>query len=187
MRILKGISDKTPDQELLKKFSKTGDMDYLAELFNRYAHLIFAVAMKYLKSRQDAEDMSIRIFEVLVKKVPEQEIANVGGWIHTVTKNECLMELRSSSRAKQREINFTEDMENDFSQHHTIDTEGEESLRKLEDCINSLVKEQKKCLELFYKQEKCYKEIANLTGYELKKVKSYLQNGKRNLTNCMNS
>ena len=187
MRILKGISDKTSDQELLRKFSKTGDLDYLAELFSRYAHLIFAVSLKYLKSRQDAEDLSIKVFEVLVKKVPQQEIANVGGWISTVTENECLMQLRSSSRAKQREIVFAEDMENDFSQHHIIETEPEESLRKLEDCINSLVKEQKKCIELFYKQEKCYKEIANLTGYELKKVKSYLQNGKRNLTNCMNS
>lgn len=186
MRILKGISAKTSDQELLSKFSSTGDMDYLAELFSRYAHLIFAVSMKYLKSKQDAEDMSIKVFEVLVKKVPQQEIANVGGWLHTVTRNECLMQLRSSSRAKQREIVFADDMENEAEQHHIIDTEAEDSLRKLEDCINSLVKEQKKCIELFYKQEKCYKEIANLTGYELKKVKSYLQNGKRNLTNCMN-
>jgi RNA polymerase sigma factor (sigma-70 family) len=186
MRILKGISAKTTDQELLKKFGNTRDMDYLAELFSRYAHLIFAVSMKYLKSKEDAEDMSIKVFEVLAQKIPDQDITNVGGWIHVVTRNECLMHLRSSSRAKQREIVFAESMENEPLQHHINETEAEESLRKLEDCINSLVKEQKKCIELFYKQEKCYKEIANLTGYELKKVKSYLQNGKRNLTNCMN-
>ena len=186
MRILKGISEKTSDHELLKKFSKTGDMDYLAELFSRYAHLIFAVSMKYLQSREDAEDMSIKVFEVLARKISDQDIANIGGWIHVVTKNECLMQIRSSSRAKQREIIFAEDVENEPVQHHMSETDVEESLRKLEDCINSLVKEQKQCVELFYKQEKCYKEIANLTGYELKKVKSYLQNGKRNLTNCMN-
>ena len=187
MRILKGISDKTTDQELLSKYRSSGDMEYLAELYSRYAHLIFAVSLKYLKSREDAEDMSIKVFEVLSQKLPQQEIANVGGWIHVVTKNECLMQLRSKSRAKQREIVFTDDMEFTAEQHHINESDAEESLRKLEDCINSLVKEQKKCIELFYKQEKCYKEIANLTGYELKKVKSYLQNGKRNLTNCMNS
>ena len=186
MRILKGISTKTTDQELLEKFSNTSDLEYLAELYGRYAHLIFAVSMKYLKSKEDAEDMSIKIFEVMRSKVPQQSIANVGGWIHVVTKNECLMQIRSSSRAKQREIVFAEAVENEPLQHHMSETEAEESLRKLEECINSLVKEQKKCIELFYKQEKCYKEIANLTGYELKKVKSYLQNGKRNLINCMN-
>ena len=161
-------------------------MEYLAELFGRYAHLIFAVAMKYLKSKHDAEDLSIKVFEVLNDKLPGQKISNVGGWIHTVTRNECLMLLRSRSRAKQRELDFAESMENEDYEHHIIKTDSEESLRKLENCINSLVKEQKRCVELFYKQEKCYKEIANLTGYELKKVKSYLQNGKRNLTSCMN-
>lgn len=186
MRILKGISSKTSDRELLDKFSNTGDMEYLAELFSRYAHLIFAVSLKYLKSKEDAEDMSIRLFEVLSVKIPNQDIINIGGWIHTVTRNECLMQIRSKSREKQRELIFAESVENDYPEHHNIETDNEESLRKLEDCINSLVKEQKKCIELFYMQEKCYKEIANLTGYELKKVKSYLQNGKRNLVNCMN-
>jgi RNA polymerase sigma-70 factor (ECF subfamily) len=186
MRILKGISAKTSDQELLEKFSSTRDMDYLAELYSRYAHLIFAVSLKYLKAKQDAEDMSIKIFEVLTNKIPQQQIDNVGGWIHVVTRNECLMKLRSENRAKQREIVFAEDMELTAAEHHIIESDTEESLKKLEDCINSLVKEQKKCIELFYKKEKCYKEIANITGFELKKVKSYLQNGKRNLTNCMN-
>jgi len=185
MRIFKGITSKTSDQELLEKFSKTEDLDFLAELYGRYAHLIFSVALKYLKDKQDAEDISIKIFEVLRVKLPRQEISNIGGWIHTVTRNECLMQIRSSTRAKQREIDFAKSMETEEFEHHINEIDVEDNLRKLEECINSLVKEQKRCVELFYKQEKCYKEIANLTGYELKKVKSYLQNGKRNLTTCM--
>ncbi len=185
MRIFKGITSKTTDLELLKKYQQTGDLDYLAALYKRYVHLIFGVALKYLKVKEDAEDLSIKIFEVLQQKLPNQEISNIGGWIHTVTRNESLMELRSAKRIKQKEIEFTSSMENDQFEHHTNELDIEENLKKLEDCINSLVKEQKKCVELFYKQEKCYKEVANLTGYELKKVKSYLQNGKRNLIICM--
>lgn len=185
MRILKGISAKTKDQDLLKKFQQTQDLDYLAELYSRYVHLIFSVSLKYLKVKEDAEDMSIKIFEVLRAKLPSQDISNIGGWIHTVTRNECLMNLRSTSRQKQKQIDFVADMENSAFEHHIDEIDIEENLRKLEDCINSLVKEQKKCIELFYKQEKCYREVANLTGYELKKVKSYLQNGKRNITLCM--
>ena len=95
------------------------------------------------------------------------------------------MQLRSASRSQQKEEEFASFMEIDNSEHHNNEVDIESDLRKLENCINTLVKEQKKCIELFYKQEKCYKEVANLTGYELKKVKSYLQNGKRNLEICM--
>ena len=185
MHIFKGISANTTDQELIKKYKNTSDLDYVAELYNRYLHLIFSVSLKYLKVREDAEDLSIKIFEVLQQKLPEQEIGNFGGWLHTVTKNQCLMQLRSESRNQQKENEYANVMEIDNVGHHNNEIDIETDLRKLEKCIKSLVKEQKRCIELFYKQEKCYKEVANLTGYELKKVKSYLQNGKRNLEICM--
>ncbi|HEY0653572.1 MAG TPA: sigma factor-like helix-turn-helix DNA-binding protein, partial [Chryseosolibacter sp.] len=61
----------------------------------------------------------------------------------------------------------------------------ESNLRKLEGCIETLPEEQRQCVKLFYLQKKCYKEITELTGFELNKVKSYIQNGKRNLKICM--
>lgn len=185
MQFFKGISTKTTDQELINKYKKTSDLDYIAELYNRYLHLIFSVSLKHLKVKEDAEDLSVKIFEVLKKKLPEQEVGNFGGWLHTVTKNQCLMHLRSVSREQQKENEYANFMENEIGEHHNNEIDIEMDLRKLENCIKSLVKEQKKCIEFFYKQEKCYKEVANLTGYELKKVKSYLQNGKRNLEICM--
>ena len=185
MQFFKAISTKTTDRELINKYKKTSDLDYIAELYNRYLHLIFSVSLKYLKVKEDAEDLSVKIFEVLKEKLPEQEVENFGGWLHTVTKNQCLMHLRSVSRDQQKEDDYANFMENEIAEHHNNEIDIEMDLRKLEKCIKSLVKEQKKCIELFYKQEKCYKEVANLTGYELKKVKSYLQNGKRNLEICM--
>jgi len=185
MRLFKGISEETTDLELIIKYKHTKDLDYVAALYNRYLHLIFSVSLKYLKVREDAEDISIKIFEVIKEKLPEQEIENFGGWIYTVTKNQCLMHLRSTSRTKQKEEAFAGFMEIDNSEHLNNEVDIETDLRKLEECIKALVKEQKKCIDLFYKEEKCYKEVANLTGYGLKKVKSYLQNGKRNLEICM--
>jgi RNA polymerase sigma-70 factor (ECF subfamily) len=55
----------------------------------------------------------------------------------------------------------------------------------LEKCIETLGDEQKQCVKLFYLQEKCYKEITESTGFDMNKVKSYIQNGKRNLKICM--
>ncbi len=185
MRFLKGISAKTTDQELIKKYKQTTDLDYVAEIYKRYLHLIFAVSLNYVKVKEDAEDLSTRVFDVLKEKLADQEIENIGGWIHTVTKNECLMYLRSMTREKQKENEYASFMEIDKAEHQYNKIALESNLQKLEDCIKRLSKEQKHCVELFYKQEKCYKEVANLTGYGLKKVKSYLQNGKRNLTICM--
>jgi RNA polymerase sigma factor (sigma-70 family) len=185
MHIFKGILANTTDQELIKKYKNTSDLDYVAELYNRHLHLIFTVSLKYLKVKEDAEDLSIKIFEVLKEKLPEQEIENFGGWLHTVTKNQCLMHLRTESRNQIKEDEYANFMEIDNAGHHNNEIDIEIDLRKLENCIKSLVQEQKRCIELFYKQEKCYKEVANLTGYGLKKVKSYLQNGKRNLEICM--
>jgi RNA polymerase sigma-70 factor (ECF subfamily) len=57
----------------------------------------------------------------------------------------------------------------------------EEQLEKLKDALVRLSEEQKKCIELFYFKEKSYKEVSDLTGFSINEVKSYLQNGKRNL------
>ncbi|MFN9500440.1 MAG: RNA polymerase sigma factor, partial [Chryseotalea sp.] len=59
------------------------------------------------------------------------------------------------------------------------------NLHQLKKCIEELNAEQQSCINLFYLQEKCYQEVANHTGYDLKKVKSYIQNGKRNLKICL--
>jgi RNA polymerase sigma-70 factor (ECF subfamily) len=55
----------------------------------------------------------------------------------------------------------------------------------MEDCINKLVEGQQQCVRLFYLEEKCYKEIVTLTGFDMNQVKSFIQNGKRNLKICM--
>ena len=69
--------------------------------------------------------------------------------------------------------------------HHTDDRDLEDDLGRLEKCIEELQDEQKQCVELFYIRKKPYQTIVESTGFEMKKVKSYIQNGKRNLKICM--
>ena len=47
--------------------------------------------------------------------------------------------------------------------------------------LEELNPEQKQCLILFYLEKKSYQEISENTGFSLMQVKSYIQNGKRNL------
>lgn len=138
--------------------------------------------MKYLKNDELAKDAVMDIFEQLPTLLQRHTITNFKSWLHSVAKNHCLMYLRKKKGII--EFNNLEKieyqlMENEDELHLSIEKENE--LQLLENGVNNLTVEQKKCIELFYLNEKSYSEVVEITGYELKKVKSYLQNGKRNL------
>jgi RNA polymerase sigma-70 factor (ECF subfamily) len=89
-------------------------------------------------------------------------------------------------RKPQREIFTDQFVEKDDAFHLHEAKEKEEMLQQLESAIQELTEEQKKCVQLFFIEEKSYKEIESLTGYDYKQVKSYIQNGKRNLQHKLN-
>lgn len=176
------------DDELLGLYKATGDIAFLGELYERYLHLIFGVCMKYLRSEEDSKDMSMQVFEKLTEAARNTEIRNFKSWLHVLAKNECLMLLRSRKYKIAKvsvEINGEENMELAFSLHPVGEGALELKLQELEQSIEELPPEQKECIRLFYLEQQCYKTIAETTGYELKKVKSYIQNGKRNLKRYM--
>ncbi|AHM60290.1 sigma-70 family RNA polymerase sigma factor [Flammeovirgaceae bacterium 311] len=172
------------DDELLSLYKASGEIAYLGELYERYVHLIFGVCLKYLKNEEESKDMSMLVFEKLAVAVKTTDIKNFKSWLHVLTKNECLMLLRSKKYKQEKaavEINAEEGMDMAFSLHHTEDDGLEQNLQELAGAIEELPPEQQTCIRLFYLEQKCYKEIAALTGFDSKKVKSYIQNGKRNL------
>jgi RNA polymerase sigma factor (sigma-70 family) len=176
------------DEELLSLYRDSGEIRYLGELYERYVHLIFGVCMKYLKEEEASKDMSMLVFEKLTVAAKTQDIRNFKSWLHVLTKNECLMLLRSRPYKVQKasvEIKDDTNVDSALSLHHTEEEALETKLQELEARIEELPPEQQTCIRLFYLEQKCYKEIAGLTGWELKQVKSYIQNGKRNLKASM--
>lgn len=169
-------------------FRETGDMNILALLYKPYMPLVYGVCLKYLKNREMAQDAVMSIFEELVTKVPRYQIDNFKSWLHVLSKHYCLMLLRKKSREQphQTEEIVWDLMENGSWQHHEEEAFViEDQLDKLELCMQKLKNEQKTCVELFYIQKKSYQEITVLTSFELNKVKSFIQNGKRNLKQCI--
>ncbi len=163
-------------------------MEVLGRLYERYIHLVYGVALKYLKNRNEAQDATMQIFEQLVDKVIKYDIDNFKSWLHVLTRNHCLMQLRSTKgKNEQHSVDISSvRMENEqLLHHHDEEPRLEEQITKLERCIQKLKAEQKQCVELFYIEQKSYKEIEELTELPMKKVKSYIQNGKRNLKICI--
>jgi len=169
------------DADLIDEIKNGNQKLAIGELYKRYAHLMYGVGLKYLKNKDEAEDIVMHIFENIAVKLSKSNIKNLKNWLYTVTKNECLMKLR-------RYKTITVEVENallfkpDSSQEElSIYLQNEQKYKALEQAILKLKEVQRVCIELFYLKSKCYDEVAIETGYDLKKVKSYIQNGKRNL------
>ncbi len=182
------------ESDLLIEYRQTGDLAVLGKLYEPQMEMVFAISMKYFKDQEEAKDTVMEIFEALIPKLRQHEVENFKAWLGMVTRNYCLMELRKKmvEVSNYEVINDEEDennsnnfMEISTSEHHTNGLDVEQNLIKLEDCLKTLNLEQKQSVELFFMQEKTYQEVAQLTGFEVNKVKSYLQNGKRNLKSCM--
>ena len=173
-----------PDQELVILFKTTADMEVLAVLFQRYMELVYGVCFKYLKNQEAAKDAVMQIFEELVVKLKKHEVDNFKSWLYTLSRNYCLMQLRTPKNLKTLEFK-TDIMQSEDEVHLNGVMLKEENLQKLERCLQTLSAEQKVSVELFYLQNKCYREIAEATGLEWNKVRSFIQNGRRNLKICM--
>lgn len=177
-------SDIPTDAELVKTYRDKGDIVILGKLYHRYTALVFGVCMKYLRNEEESKDAVMQIFEKLVESLKKHEVANFKSWLHVMTKNHCLMQLRSKKKMQYEELgenNSETNMELGYQLHPNGEDKLEDDLQAMEKAIEELPEEQKKCIKLFYLEQKCYQEIVELTDYELKKVKSYIQNGKRKI------
>jgi RNA polymerase sigma-70 factor (ECF subfamily) len=128
------VNQGVSDQQLLNRYKQTKDKSVLGQLYERYIHLVYGVSLKYLKNREEAQDATMQIFEQLVNKLLKHEIDNFKSWLHVLTRNHCLMFLRSQ---KSKNLNKTIDIvaigvENEALLHH-VDEEPklEEQITKM--------------------------------------------------------
>jgi RNA polymerase sigma-70 factor (ECF subfamily) len=168
---------------LLAGFRRTGDLALLGELYARYMPLVYGLCLKYLKDEDRSKDAVMEIFELLVVKLRIHEVNNFKSWLFSLSRNHCLMTLRNAERHPM--LPLDEWMENSLFENPGGAGISEPELQWMEQCMKSLPPGQEQSIRLFYLQQKCYKEVAALTGFDLNKVKSYIQNGKRNLRICM--
>ena len=179
---------KLTDEELIIQYRQTSDTYWVGELFQRYTEWIFLACMKYLKNEEESEDASMQIFEKLMKDLKVYDINIFSHWIRVVVRNHCLGILRQQ---KKKQAGLEE-----LKQHpERVETvfylrpeyeQKEWELVQLEKAIASLGEDQRRCVELFFLEKKSYKEVCEETNFSMKQVKSFLQNGKRNLKNVLN-
>lgn len=172
------------DEQLISLYKRTDDLEIVGVLYDRYTALTYGVCLKYLKDREESRDAVMQIFEKLIVSLKSHSVQVFKGWLYVTARNHCLMQLRARKGKHFEELpDILVETGSNGHQEQGVELEG--NLNRLEQCMKSLATEQEQCVRLFYLQQKCYREIADHTGYEMSKVKSYIQNGKRNLKICM--
>lgn len=182
---LKRKLSKLEDDELLRCYAESGLTDYFGELYNRYIPLLYGVCLKYLQDADRAQDAVMEIFEELLPRISSYEINVFRTWIYSVARNHCLQLLRKEN--KEIPIDFGINvMESDDVLHlFNDDDNSEEQLQALKHCMEQLPEPQRISITQFFLEELSYADVAEKSGYSLKGVKSYIQNGRRNLSNCI--
>lgn len=168
------------DAELLVRFNAEKDNEWLGILLERYTMLLLGVCMKYLKNEEEAKDAVQQVFLKAIGELHKYKVEYFKSWLYMIAKNHCLMKLRNKGRYT-TEVNDNNLITTAEPETANSFIEKDNTLNNLEDALLKLNKEQQQCITLFYLEKKSYQEIAQLSGYSIMNVKSYIQNGKRNL------
>jgi RNA polymerase sigma-70 factor (ECF subfamily) len=166
---------KLSDEDIISLYKEKQWTSCIDELYQRYAHMVFGVCMKYVKQIENAEDLTLSLFASLTEKLLQHQVQHFKSWLYVSARN--------SSRANKKNIELKEDdvLYDDGDQRLDEKLEKDELIESLIMVFEELKQEQRICIQLFYLQKKSYEEVANITSYSMKEVKSHLQNGRRNL------
>ena len=178
---MKAAGHDMTDQELLEQFNKDHNNEWLGILLQRYTLLLLGVCMKYLKNEDDAKDSVQQIFLKVIQELQKYKVVYFKSWVYMVAKNHCLMKLREKQGKITTELSekLAATPQEESDKHLFI--QNDHTIEVMEAALKELNREQMQCVTLFYLQKKTYQEITEITGYSLLQVKSYIQNGKRNL------
>jgi RNA polymerase sigma-70 factor (ECF subfamily) len=172
---------KLSDEALLQNYRAAKDNTWLGYLLQRYTMLLLGVAMKYMKEKEQAQDAVQQVFEKVLLHLPEGEIHNFKGWLYILMRNHCLQLLRDKPHIMNDEWLKYVPAENDREELMQRDY----SLEQMEAALGELNAMQKQAIVLFYLKKQSYQQIMEQTGYSFEQVKSYIQNGRRNLKQIM--
>ena len=162
----------TNDQILINQIL-AGDANAFTQLVNRYKDLVFTLALRMLKNREEAEEVSqdtfIKTYKSLDKFKGDSKFST---WIYKVAYNSCLDRIKKNKK-------YLNDVEiNEFTEHQvkTVDNAfdalvEEERNQLIQDCLHLLPSEDSFLLTLYYFEEQSLEDIATIVGLTANNVK----------------
>lgn len=173
------------DEELIRAYQQDGDAQHIAQLYSKYIELVYGLCLKCLKDKEGSEDAVMDIYEVLLKKLKSHQVDYFKSWLYILSKNHCLGEIRKQQKQHKLKEAYGETQTTSETFHPFDDGMKEQLLDKLDDCLQKLIDTQKTCITQFYIEKQSYKEISSNLSLSWNRVRSLIQNGRRNLKLCI--
>jgi RNA polymerase sigma factor (sigma-70 family) len=164
-----------------------GNLNAFSVLVDRYKDLVFSLALKMVKNREEAEEVAqdtfIKVFKSLSKFKGDSKFST---WIYKVTYNTCLDRLKKNKR-EQQVVYIDEFNSNQIkSLDNALDVmEDEERNQTIQDCINLLPSDDAFLLTLFYFEEQSLEEIAKIVDLTPNNVKVKLFRSRKKLATIL--
>src|SRR5215831_3049356 len=140
------------DEDLITHYRTKGDQNFAGELFERYLPLVYGVCLKYLKDAEQSRDVSMDLYEKMLRDLKKYEIAHFRNWLYQVVKSQCLIFLRKQTvlnkyqQDGKAELEF---MESEAMMHPEEDSLINATEPHLQWALQQLVEDQRTCVELF--------------------------------------
>ena len=187
--------DDRADEDLAAAYRRDGDPEVLGLLYGRYLELVYGLCLQYLKDAGRAEDAAMDVYEQLAAQLRRHEVAHFRPWLYRLARNHCLMIVRrpaSHLSPRSTSVATAGGVEVDGMQiadlaHLDLDAaaDREADLRRLEACAAELAAGQATCIRRFYLEGASYADLAAELAWPLGRVRSAIQNGRRNLKKCV--
>lgn len=162
------------------------------ELYKTYSKQVYNLALHYVQNIEEAEEITQDVFVSIHQSLESfQNKSTLSTWIYRITINKCLDFIKSKSRRNR--IAFLTSLFSNNKQdvrfylpnfdHPGVLMEQKEAIKKIFECINTLLPNQKTVLILSKIEKKNHQEVAEIMGLSIKAVESLLQRAKQNLAN----
>jgi len=172
------------DEELLRHYKQSGNKEIFAELFKKHVTVVYGTCLFYLQDKEEAQDATMQLFEKLLLDINKSEIQNFKGWLSFVVRNHCISIIRKN-KAQNKNLKsyyeFEYEIPHSDTEEKICSISDDTMLDNMKICLPHLKENQRICIELFYLKDMSYQDIADATNFTLNEIKSYIQNGKRNL------
>jgi RNA polymerase sigma-70 factor (ECF subfamily) len=177
---------KAADIALMRRIAER-DQTAVRELYDRHAGLIYAIALKMLKRRDEADELVTELFWELWNKGARYDPARAAPVTYMVTlaRSRCIDRLRRSGRHKTASLDSGAQQQASENPSPLDDVLGDENRVLVREALNQLEGNQRLALESAYYDGLTHSEIAEKLGKPLGTVKTYIRQGLIRLREAM--
>ncbi len=165
---------------------KNGQTQYYSYIVEKYKDIVFSIALKVLRNREDAEEMAQESFIKAYKSLHTfKGKAKFSSWLYRITYNNCISEIR------RRKIHFTpiDEVEiKDDAESFNIEGLPEESREKyIKTALDKLPEDEYTLILLYYFEEQSIEEISKITRLTESNAKVKLYRARKKLYTILNN